>query len=197
NIFNGTLDQTINPVFNSGINRWVFDHPSGARFLVQNPHLYIRPGGGAWNFIGVGPNQPFRATPQNGNPDDHLILSVSSIDFPSGIFVNDQITVNLVSTAATLPGHFSMYTNDDPFNDATGNLDTVILSTLNNLNTFTRFAGTENNYNLAFSNAGTYQLDFQFSGTLRPQFGGGQVQSDIYRYTFVVAAIPEPVTVAL
>lgn len=196
-IFNGSTNQTFTPIFDSGVGRWVFDHPAGARFLVQNPHLYLRPGGGAWNFIGVGPNQPFRATPQNGDANNYLVLSISSVEFPSGVFVNDEINVFLSTAGTNNPGHFSLYTNDDSFNDATGDLNTIYLSTLNNLTSFSRLAGTENNFNLAFSAAGTYQLDFQFSGTLRPQFGGGSVVSDVYRYTFVIAAIPEPATWAL
>jgi surface-anchored protein len=194
NFHNASLDQTIDPVFISGINRWVFAHNSGAVIHLQNPHLYVRPASGAWNFIGVGPLELFRATPQNGNPATHLILSVSSLEFPVGVFVNNQINITLSLDGITNPGHFSMYTNDDPFNDATGELDTIYLSTLNNFFTFSRFAGTENNFNLAFSAPGTYQLDFQFTGTLVPALGGGSVVSDFYRYTFTVAPIPEPAT---
>lgn len=193
-IVDSSSGQTFQPVFVSGIDRWVFDHGNGARFLVQNPHLAFRPTSGAWNFIGVGPNQPFRATPQNGDPSTRLVLSISSINFPSGFFANDEITVTLSTAGISNPGHFSLYTNDDSFNDPTGQLDTVYLSTLNNLFSFTRPAGTENNFNLAFSAPGTYQLDFHFSGTRPPENGGGTVVSDVYRYRFDVAAIPEPAT---
>jgi hypothetical protein len=193
-MYNASQDLTVNPIFVSGLDRWVFAHNSGAVIHLQDPHLYTRPGSGAWNFIGVGPLQLFRATPQNGDPTNYLVLSVSSLEFPSGVFVNDQINVNLSTAGISNPGHFSLYNNNDPFNDATGELDTVHLSTLNNLLTFPRLAGTENNFNLAFSAPGTYQLDFQFTGTLRPEFGGGSVISDFYRYTFTVAAIPEPAT---
>lgn len=193
-ILDGTTGQRYQALHMSGINREVFDHADGARFLLQNPHLYLRPASGAWNFIGVGANQPFRATPQNGDPTTHLILSISTVNFPSGFFANDEINVMLSTAGITNPGHFSLYTNDDAFNDATGTLDTVYLSTLNSLFSFTRSAGTENNFNLAFSAPGAYLLDFQFSGTRPPENGGATIVSDVYRYTFVVAAIPEPAT---
>jgi hypothetical protein len=198
NIFNDTTNQEFAPVFNAGLNRWVFANPSGAVFLVTGPqHLWTRPADNAWSFTGVPPNGLFRATPQNGDPGTRLIFGISTLSMPNGIFVNDSFTITLSVAGTGNPGHFSLYSNDDEFNNALGILGPVELSTFNGTLSFIRTSGTQNNYNLAFSDPGTYALDFQFSGVRTDAAGGGTVVSDFYRYSFIIAPIPEPANWAL
>lgn len=197
-IFNETTNQEFAPTFNAGLNRWVFTGPGGALFLVTGPqHLWTRPADNAWSFTGVPPNGLFRATPQNGDPGTRLVFGISTLSMPNGIFINDTFTITLSVSGTNNPGHFSLYNNDDEFNNALGILGPVELATFTNTLSFTRTSGTQNNYNLAFSEPGTYELDFQFSGTRTQNAGGGTVVSDLYRYTFLVASIPEPATWAL
>lgn len=196
-----TNGNIYDPTFNSGVGRFVFNTSGGARFLVTGAqHLFVRPLAVNWSFIGVGPGDFFRATPQNGDPGIQLVLGVATIGIPNGLFVNNQINITMSVAGITNPGQFSYYSNDDPPNSATGNLGTVLLSTLDNITTFSRFSGTQNNFNMAFSAPGFYDVDFQFSGTRTPGNGGGTITSPFYyRYTFEVGLfpVPEPSTWAL
>lgn len=197
-IFNESTLQTYDPAFNSGLGRWVFGNPNGAVFRVAgSQHQWIRPVDGVWNFTGANAGALFFATPQNGDPGTRLIMGVSTLGLSSGIFVNDQITITLSLVGITNPGHFSVYNNDDQFNNALGVLGAVRLSTFNDQLFFTRQSGSQNNFNLAFSQPGEYAIDFQFSGTREPSAGGGLVVSDFYRHSFSVVGIPEPTTWAL
>lgn len=199
-IKNESTDTTYDPLFSSSIGRWVFDTAGGARFRVAGPqHLFVRPFPASWSFTGAGPGDLFRATPQNGDPTNQLVLGVATVNVPNGIFVNNTVTITMSVAGITNPGHYSYYSNDDPPNSALGNLGTVLLSTHDNITSFTRFAGTQNNFNMAFSQPGLYDVDFQFSGTRVANQGGGLMTSDFYRYTFDIApfAVPEPTTWAL
>lgn len=198
---NDESTQTVyDATFNSSLGRFVFDAPGGATFLVGGPqHLFTRPVPTSWSFVGVGPNQLFRATPQNGDPVTRLIMGVASFSVPNDVLVNNQFTITMSVAGITNPGAFSYYSNDDPFNSALGNLGTILLSTDQNITSFTRFAGTQNNFNMAFSAPGIYDIDFRISGTRTEAAGGGEIISPFYRYTFEIAtfAVPEPTTWAL
>ena len=173
-------------------------NPTGTIFSIAGPqHLFVRPASDAtWGFIGVGGGQLFRATPQNGDPGSQLVMGIATHNLPSGFANPLKITMSVAGI--TNPGEFSYYTNDDSANSAVGDGLVAIphLSTLLGLNTFNFDWGTENSFNMAFSAPGIYNVDFQFTGTLRT---GGTVTSDFYRYTFDVAffAVPEPATWAL
>ena len=202
-IFDETNNQLYNPTFNSSLGRQVFDTGGGARFLIQGPqHLFTRPLPTTWDFIGTGPNSPFRATPQNGDPGSRLVMGIATFSLPPGLFVNDQIDINMSVLGITNPGHFSLYTNDGSFNDAVGdqNIVTPLFSTFTGLDGITRPTGTGNFFNLAFSAPGLYDVDFQFVAERTEPQGGGVVTSDWYRYRFDVAlfsTVPEPGTWAL
>lgn len=196
-----STQTTYDASFNSSLGRFVFDSPGGATFLVGGPqHLFTRPVPTSWSFIGVGANELFRATPQNGDPVTRLIMGVASFSVPNGVFVNNEFTITMSVAGITNPGAFSYYSNDDPFNSALGNLGTILLSTDQNITSFTRFAGTQNNFNMAFSDPGIYEVDFRISGIRTEAAGGGEIFSPFYRYTFEIApfaAVPEPATWAL
>jgi hypothetical protein len=201
-IFDETNNQLYNPSFNSGLGRQVFDVGGGARFRIQGPqHLFTRPLPTTWDFIGTAANNPFRATPQNGDPASRLIMGISTFSLPPGLFINDQIDINMSVTGITNPGHFSVYANDGTFNSATGdpNIVNPLFSTFLGLTGITRLTGTANYFNLGFSAPGNYDVDFQFVAERTAQEGGGTVTSDWYRYRFEVAAfaVPEPGTWAL
>lgn len=194
---NATLFQ---PTFDSSLGRFVFDRPGGVRFNIAGPqHLFVRPGDNAtWGFIGVGANQLFRATPQNGSAGSQLMMGIASTGL-SGLFVDNKFSITMSVAGISNPGEFSYYINDNTPNSATGSSATPLFSTLLGLNTFVYDGGTQNFYNMAFSAPGLYNVDFQFNGTRTAANGGGTFTSPFYRYTFEVAtfAVPEPSTWAL
>ncbi|HQR42251.1 MAG TPA: PEP-CTERM sorting domain-containing protein [Gemmatales bacterium] len=201
-IFDETNTQLYDPTYSSGLGRFVFDTSGGARFRVAGPqHLYQRPLPTTWDFIGTGPNQPFRATPQNGDAASRLIMGISTFSLPPGLFANDQININMSVAGISNPGAFSLYTNNGAFNDAVGdpNIVNPLFSTDLNLTGITRSTGTGNFFNLGFSAPGIYDVDFQFEAERSIAEGGGIVTSGWYRYRFDVAlfAVPEPGTWAL
>lgn len=175
---------------------YVFNAPGGARFRVAGPqHLFQRPTSSEWNFIGVNGGDYFRATPQSGDAATRLIMGISTLSIPNGLFVNNRVTFTMSVVNISNPGAFSYYANDGSFNDAIGILSPPpLFSTVDNLTSIVRNSGTFNFFNMAFSTPGTYDIDFQFSGTRTPAAGGGTVESLFYRYTFEIAAVPEPAT---
>lgn len=169
--------------------------------------LFNRPAGSEWEFIGVGTGQAFRATPESAPAATHLQLGVSNEDITTGIFNGDSFAVGMRIFSA--PGQFSMYSleTQDP-NSALGSFGTngkVYLTTTTTAGNLpnsgspgpllTNIIEQHIDLNVAFSQPGTYQVDFQLLGTLTA--GNVDVYSDIYRYTFNVAAVPEPASIVL
>lgn len=186
--------------FESPLNRFVFDRPGGARFRIAGPqHLFTRPPTPDWNFTGVGSNQLFRATPQNGDTNTQLVLGIASAGVSSTIFELNQFTVTLSTAGISNPGQFALYGNDNTFGSAVGTLNPspILFSTNDNITSFIYTGGNQNFFNLSFSTPGIYDIDLQFSGQRTAANGGGTITSEFYRYRFDVAAIPEPTTWAL
>ncbi|HQR07125.1 MAG TPA: PEP-CTERM sorting domain-containing protein [Gemmatales bacterium] len=185
-------------------NYYFYNNNAGTIFHIAGPqHLFTRPADNAtWGFIGVSGGQLFRATPQNGTPEGgpnpQLMMGIALGQQLRSSFVNSRLTITMSVAGITNPGDFSYYVNDNTPNSAVGITETAtpILATATGLNTFS-YSGTQNFFNMAFSAAGIYNIDFQFSGILAS--GNVPVTSGFYRYTFDVApfVVPEPTTWAL
>lgn len=190
------------PVSLSNPQRYTFNENGGATFHIAGPqHLFTRPSDNSvWGFIGVNGGELFRATPQNGTPENtpnpQLMMGIALGSDLRSSFLNSQLTVTMSLAGITNPGDFSYYANDNTPNSAVGLTATPILSTFNGLTSFD-YSGTQNFFNMGFSAPGIYNIDLQFSGTLVN--GNVPVTSGFYRYTFDVApfAVPEPGTWAL
>lgn len=186
--------------FESPLNRFVFDRPGGARFRIAGPqHLFTRPPTPDWNFTGVGANQLFRATPQNGDTNTQLVMGIASSGVSFTLFEQNQFTVTMSTVGISNPGQFAFYGNDNTFGSAVGTLNPspILFSTNDNITSFIYTGGSQNFFNLSFSTPGIYDIDLQFSGQRTAANGGGTITSEFYRYRFDVAAIPEPTTWAL
>ena len=119
-----------------------------------------------------------------------LFLGFGAEELEEGAFVNDQVTLSLQAVRGT--GLFSVYTVDmfgspsvlmDSGDGITG-ADAISLS-----------AGAHQHVNWAFSTPGLYEVDFEATGTLTD--GNVFTSSGLVTYTFDVAAVPEPGTLAL
>ncbi|HMP17094.1 MAG TPA: hypothetical protein PKD72_08740, partial [Gemmatales bacterium] len=111
----------------------------------------------------------------------------------------NQFTITLSTVGLGNPGDFALYGNDNTFGSAIGSLSPfpILLSTSDNISSFIYTGGTQNFFNLSFSEPGIYELDFQFSGVRTIAGEPVTYTSPFYRYRFEVAAIPEPTTWAL
>jgi len=146
------------------------------------------PTGSQFSFLGS-PGSPVWILPQVQDPS-LLFLGLGTEELPSGLFLDDHITLSLRAVRA--PGQFSVYTVN-PFgnptvimNSADGctGVDSVLLA-----------VGGHEHVNWAFSAPGTYEVDFEASGTLSD--GSVFTSSGPTTYTFSVSAVPEPSSVAL
>jgi surface-anchored protein len=119
-----------------------------------------------------------------------LFLGFGTEELPSGLFVNDQVTLNLLDVRA--PGQFSVFETDMFGNpnvimnsgDGITGADSIVLQAPGHLHV-----------NWAFSAPGTYEVDFNAAGTLAD--GNVFTSSGPITYTFEVAAVPEPSALAL
>lgn len=119
-----------------------------------------------------------------------LFLGFGTEELPSGLFTSDEVTLSL--TAVRAPGQFSVYTVD-----AFGS-PTVLLNSGDGItaaDSIVLAAGGHEHVNWAFSTPGTYEVDFEASGTLAD--GSVFTSSGPITYTFTVSAVPEPGSFAL
>jgi surface-anchored protein len=127
--------------------------------------------------------------PGHNGPDDLLFLGLSAEEQPSGLFLNDQLTLSLAAVSG--PGEFAVYVVDAfgtphvRMNSAGGITPEDRVELL---------AGTHMHVNWAFTMPGDYQVSFQASGILADGLNT-PVQSELVAYNFSV--IPEPGTWAL
>lgn len=144
------------------------------------------PANSAFGFLGAA-GSPVYVLPEVHN-SALIFLGFGAEELPSDLFQNDEVTVSL--RAIFGPGQFSVY-DVDPFGNPTvfmnsgdgiGAGDAVVLA-----------AGDHRHVNWAFSAPGTYQVDFEASGTLAA--GDQFTSSGPVTYTFEV--VPEPGTLTL
>ena len=163
--------------------------PEDAVLVVKPLSLGSVPAGAQWNFLGSAGSDIW-TLPQAENPS-LLFLGLAAEEIGIGIFVGDTVRMTLKSISG--PGEFSAY-----LTDSFGEPSTVAFNTRDGVNSSDRFdvpTGGHQDFNWAFSAAGTYTLNFEASGTLVA--GNTPVASGNIPYTFEVQPVPEPGTIAL
>lgn len=163
---------------------------------------FTRPAGDAFNFIGVPAGAPILVLPQN-QAAGILFLGFGGEELPLGTFVNNTVTLSLVSVVG--PGQFSVYTSSD-----SGPIRRMATSDGIGADDFLNvLAGSHAHHNLVFTAGGYYAVTFTATGTLT---AGGTV-TDTQTYYFGAgtgndnpaaaaaalnnAAAPEPGSLAL
>lgn len=151
----------------------------------------------AYNTVPANPQFSFLGTagssvwilPQVQDPS-LLFLGFGTEELPSGLFVNDQVTLSL--SAVRAPGQFSVFEND-----VFGNPNIIMNSGdgITGADSLVLPAGGHQHVNWAFSTPGTYEVDFNASGTLVD--GNVFTASGPITYTFAVEAVPEPTALSL
>jgi len=146
------------------------------------------PAGTPWSFLGAA-GSPVWILPQT-HDDNLLFLGLGTEELAAGLFAGDQVTLAL--KAVNGPGSFALYRTD-----AFGT-PTVFMNSGDGIaaeDAVTLPAGSHSHVNWAFSAPGAYHIDFEGAGTLAE--GNVFTSSGPVTYTFQVAAVPEPATLAL
>ncbi len=146
------------------------------------------PSGSQWSFLGTAGSSVW-ILPQT-HDHDLLFLGLGTEELADGIFIGDQVTLWLKGVRG--PGNFAVY-----LTDMFGNPN-VLMNSGDGITAGDAVAvgaGAHMHVNWAFSAPGVYQIDFEGSGTLVN--GNVFTSSGDVTYTFDVAAVPEPGTLAL
>lgn len=156
----------------------------GVDLLAAGTTVPVNP---QFSFLGT-VGSPVWILPEVENPA-LLFLGFGTEELPDGLFVGDQVTMSLQAVRG--PGQFSVYDvglfGPNIFmnsGDGITGADSIVLP-----------AGGHQHANWAFSAPGTYEVDFNASGTLVD--GNVLTSSGPITYTFEVAAVPEPSALAL
>jgi surface-anchored protein len=139
-----------------------------------------------FSFLGTA-GSPVWILPQVQNPA-LLFLGFGTEELPSGLFVNDEVTLSLKAVRA--PGQFAVYESGQfgspnvimNSGDGITVADSVVLP-----------AGGHRHVNWAFSTPGIYEVDFEATGMLVD--GNIFTSSGPTTYTFSVAAVPPTLAV--
>ncbi len=161
--------------------------PSTAHIIGITTAPTTRLSGSQWNFLGVNAGENFFLLPETevvGLP----FLGFGLEELAASDWVGDLTwTVNsLVSPSGSA---FSIYSLD-----GFGEPNVLVSTTQPMNNSFEQSAETHAHYNLAFSQAGTYEIAFRISGTHAVD---GFKESEFATFTFQVSAVPEPTSLLL
>jgi surface-anchored protein len=144
------------------------------------------PANALFNFLGA-PGSPVWILPNTQNPN-LLFLGFGAEELEEGLFAGNLVNLRLHSVSG--PGHFAVFDFDSFGNPL------VIMNSRDGFSaadTFGAAPGGHSDMNWAFSELGTYTVNFEASGTLVD--GGVFTSSGPVGYTFEV--VPEPGTLAL
>jgi surface-anchored protein len=138
-----------------------------------------------FSFLGTA-GSPVWILPQGQDPA-LLFLGFGTEELPAALFVNDEVALTLKAVRG--PGQFSVYESGLFGNpnvimnsrDGVTAADSVVLT-----------AGGHRHVNWAFSVPGTYEVDFEATGTLVA--GNVFTSSGPITYTFDVAVVPPTLT---
>lgn len=182
----------------------VHDHDADTEYDPGSALMYVgeaartnRPASNSFDFIGVGPDQPYWRLPQNENPL-LLFLGISTAEIEEGTFDSWSVTdprlnetgpfviLSLIDVRG--PGDFSIWTSTDE-----GPL--VWMSTAADGITaddkLYQLSGSHSHHNMGFTKAGLYEVDFRATAFLGPG-ATNPVTSEITTYHFGVETVPEP-----
>jgi len=139
-----------------------------------------------FSFLGPA-GSPVWILPNTQNPN-LLFLGIGAEELTTGLFVGDSVSLRLHSIMG--PGEFSVFDYDQFGNPV------VVMNSRDGFSaadTFMALAGSHSDLNFAFSQPGTYTVNFEASGTLVN--GNMFTASGPVAFTFEV--VPEPSTWAL
>jgi surface-anchored protein len=145
--------------------------------LVESKAAKRIPSDPAFGFLGQ-PGDLFYELPQH-EEEGLLFLGIATDELEKGIFAGDQVQMNLTSVDG--PGHVYLYATDTfgspvvMFNSADG---------ISEADKFVTKAGAHAHQSMAFSEAGTYRVGFDFSGKLAAN--GEETRSEKYELLFEV-----------
>ena len=161
--------------------------PSGAHIIGITTAPTTRLSGTQWDFLGVNAGENFFLLPETE------VGGVPYLGFGLEELIADDWDGNLTWTFNSLlspsGSAFSIYSVD-----GTGNPTVLASTTQPTNNSFEQSAETHSHYNLAFSQAGTYEIEFKISGTHAVD---GVKESEFATFTFQVSAVPEPTSLLL
>jgi surface-anchored protein len=160
--------------------------PDEAIFQIGMAALTTVPADARFSFLGNS-GESVWVVPQIQNPALPF-LGIAAEEVETGIFAGD--TVRLTLRDVDGPGHFALWLTD-PFGNPNIRMNTRDGITEDDFASV--FAGGHTEFNWAFSEPGTYRIDFQASGLLLDE--NILSLSELQTYTFEV--IPEPGTWAL
>ncbi|MDP7052196.1 MAG: choice-of-anchor M domain-containing protein [Verrucomicrobiota bacterium] len=144
---------------------------------VDSRSSTVVPNDPAFGFLGH-PGELFYELPQH-EEEGLLYLGIASDEVETGVFVGDEVQLNLKSVEG--PGEVYLYSTDtfgNPtvmFNSADG---------ISESDTFVMKAGAHAHQSMAFSEAGTYRVGFDFSGKLAAS--GEETRSGEFQLLFEV-----------
>ncbi|MEE2615586.1 MAG: choice-of-anchor M domain-containing protein, partial [Verrucomicrobiota bacterium] len=147
---------------------------------VNSRSATLVPNNPAFGFLGQ-PGKLIYELPQH-EEEGLLFLGIASDEVEEGAFVGDQVQLNLKSVEG--PGEIYLYSTDNfgkpsiMFNTADG---------INESDTFLIKAGAHSHQSMAFSEAGTYRIGFDFSGKLAAT--GEETRSDEFELLFEVEKV--------
>jgi surface-anchored protein len=151
--------------------------PSDVLLLVESKAAKRIPSDPAFGFLGQ-PGDLFYELPQH-EEEGLLFLGIATDELEKGIFAGDQVQMNLTSVDG--PGHVYLYATDTfgspvvMFNSADG---------ISEADKFVTKAGAHAHQSMAFSEAGTYRVGFDFSGKLAAN--GEETRSEKFELLFEV-----------
>ena len=160
--------------------------PSDVLLLVESKAAKRIPSDPAFGFLGQ-PGELFYELPQH-EEEGLLFLGIATDELGTGIFVGDQVQMNLTSVDG--PGHVYLYATDTfgspvvMFNSADG---------ISEADKFVTKAGAHAHQSMAFSEPGTYRVGFNFSGKLAAN--GLNISSQEYELLFEVKEAPKERTI--
>jgi len=144
---------------------------------VDSRSATLVPNDPAFGFLGH-PGELFYELPQH-EEEGLLYLGIASDEVEAGVFVGDQVQLNLKSAEG--PGEVYLYSTDTfgkpnvMFNTADG---------ISESDTFVMKAGAHSHQSMAFSEAGLYRVAFDFSGKLAGT--GEETRSEEFQLLFEV-----------
>lgn len=157
--------------------------PSEAVLQVNAGALTQVPADSRYSFLGSS-GSPVFVLPQVQD-SQLLFLGTGAEEIPNGMFVDDRFTLRLIAFEG--PGRFSSYLVNGLDGAPQRFLEAGPSGVDPNWNRLSVLALGHQDYNWAFTEAGTYKLTFQASGD---RVGEGLTTSEGVEYTFVV--VPEP-----
>lgn len=164
--------------------------PDEVTIIVPASAQQVRPAAAAWNPLGIDAGEAFWIIPEsetNAEAWGTPFLGIGAGGVTKNHFDDNELTLTLKGVAG--PGEFALYNLElgvpdfvmSGFDDGITDNDQILLDLDER---------DHAHYNIAFTEPGSYQIDFEVSATV-----GGNIETDRAAFTFAV--VPEPVGMTL